>query len=463
MNQLSWYTSEIWNQKKYDEVREQYTSDKEWYNYLISDKIENFGEYFTIVKKILSDNGKLEIEFMNYQSYSYMIDAVLLLTGKRSKVFETKGIIVYTALCRLLRILNKKNNNKRKQLDENTFKKKVHDIFPETYPIEDTEEIINTILHRRISEKNDEQKLWDDIVRCYFGDIIPFVDFDRSSIVGKFENALKHIIGENGEPSCVKVNEISSLLDYKKRLANSELRHKILSDLRVKVCPYCNRNYVTWYKCKNEILTTADLDHYYQNKRYHLFALSLFNFIPSCQICNSRLKGTKPMEDTLYPFEESFGNDAVFRFKPNYANQNDDHEKALLNSWLGIKSKDNSENIITIEINEWASEEKCKKIKSSKKLFCLEEIYNTHSDKALEIALIARCYDNVDYMHYCKLALKGIKNQLEFDSMSVFEAYYDHDWIVFGYHWHTAEDSINFDAPLSRMTWDIYQQYCNQV
>ena len=61
---------------------------------------------------------------------------------------------------------------------------------------------------------------------------------------------------------------------------------------------------------------------------------------------------------------------------------------------------------ITIETKEGISPEKEKKIEGSKTLFRLEAIYSTHFDKALDISLIARCYDNPDYMHYCDIFLK---------------------------------------------------------
>ena len=90
-------------------------------------------------------------------------------------------------------------------------------------------------------------------------------------------------------------------------------RHKLISAMNVNVCPYCNRQYITSYKEK-VTKTTADLDHFYPKKQYPFLALSLYNFVPSCQICNSRFKGTKNNKELphLYPYTEEFGEDARF-------------------------------------------------------------------------------------------------------------------------------------------------------
>lgn len=72
-------------------------------------------------------------------------------------------------------------------------------------------------------------------------------------------------------------------------------RHQLLTSLGVRVCPYCQRNYITSYTLEENKedkveKTTADLDHFYSKKDYPFLALSLYNFIPSCSICNSRMK-----------------------------------------------------------------------------------------------------------------------------------------------------------------------------
>lgn len=105
------------------------------------------------------------------------------------------------------------------------------------------------------------------------------------------------------------------------RAAHLWSRHKLISMIDVQVCPYCQRQYITNYKEESTLIrknlvdkTTADLDHFYSQEKYPYLALSLYNFIPSCQICNSRMKGKKEFsKDThVYPYEESFGKEYKF-------------------------------------------------------------------------------------------------------------------------------------------------------
>lgn len=48
------------------------------------------------------------------------------------------------------------------------------------------------------------------------------------------------------------------------------------------VCPYCNRNYIN----DRERILGAEMDHFYSKDKYPMFAVSLYNFIPSCSTCN---------------------------------------------------------------------------------------------------------------------------------------------------------------------------------
>lgn len=95
-------------------------------------------------------------------------------------------------------------------------------------------------------------------------------------------------------------------------------RHQLLTSLGVRVCPYCQRNYITSYTLEENKedkveKTTADLDHFYSKKDYPFLALSLYNFIPSCSICNSRMKLKKTTYDKdnkknsiVYPYTDNF-------------------------------------------------------------------------------------------------------------------------------------------------------------
>lgn len=67
--------------------------------------------------------------------------------------------------------------------------------------------------------------------------------------------------------------------------------YQLTQSLGMKVCSYCNRQYTfSLSKGKNKI-TRPELDHFLPKNEYPLLALSFYNLIPSCTICNRDCKG----------------------------------------------------------------------------------------------------------------------------------------------------------------------------
>ncbi|EAM8676703.1 hypothetical protein BL252_25015 [Salmonella enterica] len=91
-------------------------------------------------------------------------------------------------------------------------------------------------------------------------------------------------------------NEIRSGIDYSR--IDSELRSEILRNINIRVCPYCNRQYTDYYYCDGRQKNIASLDHFYPQKKFPLYALTLLNFVPSCANCNGMIK-----KDRLYPLK----------------------------------------------------------------------------------------------------------------------------------------------------------------
>ena len=138
--------------------------------------------------------------------------------------------------------------------------------------------------------------------------------------------------------------------------------HELIKALNIPVCPYCNRLYITDIEDTKKTLK-PDLDHFYPRSKHPVFGLSFYNLIPSCTVCNSRLKGDKPFttESHIHPYNEGFGNDAVFNYH-------------------GSPSKGN----ITIITKDVKSGKKDRIDKSTRDLLTLT-LYKTHSDIAKEI------------------------------------------------------------------------------
>lgn len=151
-------------------------------------------------------------------------------------------------------------------------------------------------------------------------------------------------------------------------------RHQLIYDMGITVCPYCNRQYITNYKYDECKRTTADLDHFYPVSKYPFLSLSIYNFIPSCPICNSRMKLSYSSEEIIYPYEEEFEEHAWFCTDLDYNNLD-------IGGLLGHSVN------FTIDITIRNDSLLRDKIASSIKLFKLKEVYETHKDYVSEIAI----------------------------------------------------------------------------
>lgn len=90
----------------------------------------------------------------------------------------------------------------------------------------------------------------------------------------------------------------------------------------LRVCPYCNRQYITplieLKKDGSIAKVRGDLDHFYPKSIYPFLSMSLYNLIPCCKFCNSSFKGTDEFSpDTLHPSEGNIHEH--FRFVSDFA------------------------------------------------------------------------------------------------------------------------------------------------
>jgi len=140
--------------------------------------------------------------------------------------------------------------------------------------------------------------------------------------------------------------------------------YDLADKLSVDVCPYCNRNYTFTIKDKDSKCTRPDFDHFYDKKSYPILALSFYNLIPSCRVCNSGLKGSTPftLQTHLHPYKDSFNEYAKFFFKVK--------DSSFYYSEKGFNIKLNTDDCRTKNIiND----------------FALEILYNKHKDIVLEL------------------------------------------------------------------------------
>lgn len=106
-----------------------------------------------------------------------------------------------------------------------------------------------------------------------------------------------------------------------------DLAYKLSELYNIKICPYCNENYTYTLIVKNEQglprnICRPDFDHFYCKSSDMHKALNLYNLVPSCQLCNSRIKGKKTNDRNLHyhPFFDNLFEDFTFHIDPKGSN-----------------------------------------------------------------------------------------------------------------------------------------------
>lgn len=416
------------------------------------------------VKERNSDNDKIKyIPDTPGSSNEYEISIHDLLTLERKELFAISGIRLYMCICSLQKFKVKSNIELLCKLISE-YPDKVHEIenrrgrykyeincttYQTTCKYDTTPDDIITEAADLIKVK---LSLYDaDYANKYFKSTI--------DSIAELNKVIKKMFSDLEKSLCIcKTNDKSTekfIIDYS--ILPDDLRHKIMNSLGVRTCPYCNRNYITRYGTSAE-KSTADLDHFYQKEQYPLFALSLFNFVPSCSVCNSRMKNVHPADDTLYPYEEGFEDDAHFELKPTGKNLS---EISTLHLFQALKDTNCKEFNVEIVADSDTPSDKKERIEKSKELFHLTEVYANHKQDALEVALRTRVYCEGTYKKYCEKLLKkleesGMKMSSSYDlEANMFSDIINDEWLMFGIFFN--DEKRRFNKPLSKMIYDIYK------
>lgn len=187
----------------------------------------------------------------------------------------------------------------------------------------------------------------------------------------------------------------------------------ILNQLDLTICPYCNRNYIFTINTRKNI--NAQFDHFYSKTKYPFLALSFYNLIPCCPICN-KSKGDSNIG--INPYVSGFDDKCFIQIDSpiNCILQSDDWNVVFVGN----------ENTMT-----------------NVEAFALNELYQKHKDYAFEIVFkeIANEKGYFDSI------------QKEFQSLGLTDA------SIQNMLWNS--DNINNGnpkRPLSKMTIDIRNQ-----
>ena len=170
------------------------------------------------------------------------------------------------------------------------------------------------------------------------------------------------------------IEKIKDIFDYDEFIKTDSIwnAYSLVKNLSVNVCPYCNRSYIHTINSKKG-KSRAELDHFYPKSRFPFLALSIYNLVPSCHICNSSLKGSKDfyIHEHIHPYVDCFTD----RFRFTMSLKKEEILKPIPNV-----------DDFKIEIEVLTKNDKEKnKIINSKETFQLETFYNLHKIEAVEI------------------------------------------------------------------------------
>ena len=157
-----------------------------------------------------------------------------------------------------------------------------------------------------------------------------------------------------------------------------------LKSLNIRFCPYCNADTIfaaSIVKNNKPAMLRSAFDHYYSKSKYPYLAISLYNLIPTCDRCNSNIKGDRELslKNNTHPYVDNFHDGIVFQNKiktsTGFAGGTDSFEIKLV-----PRGKDKA-------LSERAEE--------TARFFSIEQIYNTlFKEEAADV--IKKIYINVD-------------------------------------------------------------------
>ncbi|RXJ82230.1 hypothetical protein [Arcobacter sp. F2176] len=210
-------------------------------------------------------------------------------------------------------------------------------------------------------------------------DLLMIFDKDLEQIVTAKPNEVRELIKIAPKDFTKDITQLKDLYE----VFRNKWAVEFIEDLNIKVCPFCNREYIFKFedKIKGEPRIIASLDHYYDKNTYPFLSVSIFNFIPCCHICNSKFKHTKNFYNRkhLHPYEDSFNGKAKFTKFFNNVNYENKKFDLLSKERISLTLK-------PLDTNDIATQ-------NTINTFRLETLYQEHKDIVLELIQKAQVYN----------------------------------------------------------------------
>lgn len=172
-------------------------------------------------------------------------------------------------------------------------------------------------------------------------------------------------------------------------------------NIGIKICPYCNINYIyTIYEEEGKPVVRPDIDHFSPKSLFPDLQLNPMNLVPSCLVCNERLKRDIPFcrARYLHPYYDDF--DSIMEFKLDF---------------LDFRASDylDAENFkIIFHKREDAKEDDLKRANRNIDVFKLEERYQQHKDTVINLLSRIRAYNTYKNQEIASLIYGNLKSSI---------------------------------------------------
>lgn len=231
-------------------------------------------------------------------------------------------------------------------------------------------------LPNEIYDLNDQ--IWKELIVNYsFDDLKRYLkirnkDFDDMSVD---ENDIYFLYNDTYKV-ILKIFDYDNWFQNQKQEARYDI-YELAKNLDRNSCTYCNRIYTSTIvgKNKQKVMRPA-FDHWFPQKKYPLLALSFYNLIPSCTICNSSIKSDTEFltKSHIHPYIDM---DSLDRLVFSY-----DHFKTLDSYMIKLKFKPNDIKAFTT-FNELKT----------------KDIYNAHISELKDLVKIKEAY-STNYLNF---------------------------------------------------------------
>jgi hypothetical protein len=186
---------------------------------------------------------------------------------------------------------------------------------------------LKPMLEKRIKNMTFSIEQCERVIKCRPDEMLPlFMEWQQQGIIEiKPERKGGKVVNEQ----YIEQKKVCSIFNYSEFTKKENEKkgkygaYQLAENLDIRVCPYCNRMFTTTVKLqKNEFITRPTFDHFFSQSAYPLFALSFYNLIPSCTICNETIKGAKELslDRYIHPYVDNEMNNFDFDYEPKGIN-----------------------------------------------------------------------------------------------------------------------------------------------